>query len=135
MAIGAGWAGARAMTATSGPGISLMNEFIGLAYYGEVPVVIGDVARTGPSTGMPTRTMQSDIISLYFASHGDTKHVVLIPHSVRECFEMYTQAFDLAAELQTPIFVLSDLDLGMNNWPSEPFDLPTEPIKHGKVLD
>jgi 2-oxoglutarate ferredoxin oxidoreductase subunit alpha len=135
MAIGAGWAGARSMTATSGPGISLMNEFIGLAYYAEIPVVIGDVCRVGPSTGLPTRTMQSDTLLLYHASHGDTRHVVLIPGNVSECFDMYAEAFDLAADFQTPIFVYTDLDLGMNNWPSKPFKTPTAPLHHGKVLD
>jgi len=135
IAIGAAWAGARAMTATSGPGISLMAEFIGLAYFAEIPVVIGDVARGAPSTGMPTRTMQSDLISCYFNSHGDTKHPVIIPGSVKECFELYCESFNIAEQLQCPVFVLTDLDLGMNNWPSDPFDMPTAPINRGKVLD
>jgi 2-oxoglutarate ferredoxin oxidoreductase subunit alpha len=134
MVLGAGWAGARSMTATSGPGISLMAEFSGLGYYAEIPGVIFDVQRTGPSTGMPTRTSQADLLSVAFLSHGDTKHVVLLPGSVRECFEFGYAAFDLAERLQTPVFVLSDLDLGMNNWMSEPFDYPTTPQDRGKVL-
>ncbi len=134
MVIGAGWAGARAMTATSGPGISLMAEFAGLGYFAEVPAVIWDVQRVGPSTGMPTRTGQGDLISTYYLGHGDTKNVILLPASVGECFEFGYRAFDLADELQTPIFVLSDLDLGMNNWMSEPFAYPAQPIKRGKVL-
>jgi 2-oxoglutarate ferredoxin oxidoreductase subunit alpha len=134
MAIGAGWAGARAMTSTAGPGISLMQEFIGLAYYAEIPVVIFDITRVGPSTGLPTRTQQSDILSLVFCSHGDTKHVVLLPASVEECFTMGYEAFDLAERFQTPIFVMSDLDLGMNNWMSDPFEYPTEKFDRGKVL-
>jgi 2-oxoglutarate ferredoxin oxidoreductase subunit alpha len=131
---GAGWAGARAMTATSGPGISLMAEFAGLGYYAELPGVIFDVQRTGPSTGMPTRNQQGDLLSVAFLSHGDTKHVMLIPGSVRECFEMAQAAFDLAEQLQTPVFVMSDLDLGMNNWMSEPFAYPDKPLNRGKVL-
>jgi 2-oxoglutarate ferredoxin oxidoreductase subunit alpha len=134
MAIGAGWAGARSMTSTAGPGISLMQEFIGLAYYGEIPVVIFDVTRVGPSTGLPTRTQQSDILSIFFCSHGDTKHVMLIPSSMSECFDMAIEAFDLAERLQTPIFVMTDLDLGMNNWMSDPFKFPTKRIDRGKVL-
>ncbi|MGA2633572.1 MAG: 2-oxoacid:acceptor oxidoreductase subunit alpha [Terracidiphilus sp.] len=134
MVLGAGWAGARSMTSTSGPGISLMAEFAGLGYYSEIPGVIFDVQRTGPSTGMPTRTQQSDLLSVAFLSHGDTKHVVLLPGNVKECFELAYAAFDLAERLQTPIFVLSDLDLGMNNWMSEPFDYPTTPQDRGKVL-
>jgi 2-oxoglutarate ferredoxin oxidoreductase subunit alpha len=134
MVLGAGWAGARSMTATSGPGISLMAEFSGLGYYAEIPGVIFDVQRTGPSTGMPTRTSQADLLSVAFLSHGDTKHIVLLPGSVKECFELGYQAFDLAERLQTPVFVLSDLDLGMNNWMSEPFDYPTTPLDRGKVL-
>jgi 2-oxoglutarate ferredoxin oxidoreductase subunit alpha len=132
--LGAGWAGARSMTATSGPGISLMAEFCGLGYYAEIPGVIVDVQRTGPSTGMPTRTQQSDLLSVAFLSHGDTKHIVLLPGSVKECYELTMQAFDLAERLQTPVFVLSDLDLGMNNWMSEPFDYPSKPLDRGKVL-
>ena len=134
MVLGAGWAGARSMTATSGPGISLMAEFSGLGYYAEIPGVIFDVQRTGPSTGMPTRTSQADLLSVAFLSHGDTKHVVLLPGSVKECFEMGYAAFDLAERLQTPVFVLSDLDLGMNNWMSEQFDYPDKPLDRGKVL-
>lgn len=133
--VGAGWAGARAMTATSGPGISLMAEFVGLAYFAEVPIVIWDVTRMGPSTGLPTRTSQGDLIFAYFLSHGDTRHVVLLPGSVEECFEFGWRAFDLAEQLQTPVFVLSDLDLGMNNWMADPFTYPNEPMKRGKVLD
>jgi 2-oxoglutarate ferredoxin oxidoreductase subunit alpha len=134
MVLGAGWAGARSMTATSGPGISLMAEFTGLGYYAEIPGVIFDVQRTGPSTGMPTRTQQSDLLSVAFLSHGDTKHVILLPGSVKECFELGYAAFDLAERLQTPVFVLTDLDLGMNNWMSEPFDYPEKPLDRGKVL-
>ncbi len=135
MVLGAGWAGARAMTATSGPGISLMAEFAGLGYYAEIPGVIFDVQRTGPSTGMPTRTAQADVAFIAGLSHGDTKHVLLLPGSVKECYEMGIAAFDLAERLQTPVFVLSDLDLGMNNWMSEPFQYPEKPIDRGKVLD
>ncbi|HWE85416.1 MAG TPA: 2-oxoacid:acceptor oxidoreductase subunit alpha [Terracidiphilus sp.] len=134
MVLGAGWAGARSMTSTSGPGISLMSEFAGLGYYAEIPGVIFDVQRTGPSTGMPTRTQQGDILSTAFLSHGDTKHVLLIPGSVKECFDFGGGAFDLAERLQTPVFVLSDLDLGMNNWMSEPFSYPEKPLDRGKVL-
>src|SRR5580692_8625612 len=134
MVLGAGWAGARSMTSTSGPGISLMAEFAGLGYYAEIPGVIFDVQRTGPSTGMPTRTSQADLLSTAFLSHGDTKHVVLLPGSVKECFEFAYAAFDLTERLQTPVFVLTDLDLGMNNWMSEPFEYPTKPIDRGKVL-
>ena len=118
--IGAGWNGARAFTATSGPGISLMQEFLGLAYFAEIPAVIFDVQRGGPSTGMPTRTQQADIVSCAYASHGDTKHVLLFPEDPRELFEMAAQAFDLAERLQTPIFVLEDLDIGMNDWLCQP---------------
>ena len=134
MVLGAGWAGARSMTSTSGPGISLMAEFSGLGYYAEIPGVIFDVQRTGPSTGMPTRTQQADLLSVAFLSHGDTKHVVLLPGSVKECFELAMAAFDLAERLQTPVFVLTDLDLGMNNWMSEPFEYPDKPLDRGKVL-
>ena len=134
MVLGAGWAGARSMTSTSGPGISLMAEFAGLGYYTEIPGVIFDVQRTGPSTGMPTRTSQADLLSVAFLSHGDTKHVVLLPGNVKECFELGYAAFDLAERLQTPVFVLSDLDLGMNNWMSDPFDYPATPQDRGKVL-
>lgn len=134
IAVGAGWAGARSMTSTSGPGISLMAELTGYAYFTEIPVVIFDVQRVGPSTGMPTRTAQGDIISAHFLSHGDTRHILLIPGSVAECYEMAMQAFELAEQFQTPVFVMSDLDLGMNNWMSDPFDYPSSPIKRGKVL-
>jgi 2-oxoglutarate ferredoxin oxidoreductase subunit alpha len=135
MVLGAGWAGARSMTATSGPGISLMAEFAGLGYYAELPGVIFDVQRVGPSTGLPTRTAQGDVLSIAFLSHGDTKHVLLLPASVKECYEFAIQAFDLTERLQTPIFVLSDLDLGMNNWMSEPFAYPSAPMDRGKVLN
>ena len=134
MVIGAGWAGARAMTATAGPGISLMSEFAGLAYYAETPAVIFDVQRVGPSTGLPTRTAQGDLLSTAFLSHGDTKHILLIPSSVEECYEMAMQAFDLSEGFQTPIFVMMDLDLGMNNWMSNGFEYPTRPIDRGKLL-
>lgn len=134
MVLGAGWAGARSMTATSGPGISLMAEFSGLGYFAEIPGVIFNVQRTGPSTGMPTRTSQADLLSTAFLSHGDTKHVMLLPGSVKECFEFGYAAFDLAERLQTPVFVLSDLDLGMNNWVSDAFDYPEKPLDRGKVL-
>jgi 2-oxoglutarate ferredoxin oxidoreductase subunit alpha len=135
MVIGAGWAGARSMTATAGPGISLMSEFAGLAYYAEIPGVIWDIQRVGPSTGLPTRTSQGDILATAFLSHGDTKHIMLIPNSVAECFTMASDAFNLAEQFQTLVFVMSDLDLGMNNWMSDPFEYPTTPIKRGKVLD
>ena len=134
MVIGAAWAGARSMTATAGPGISLMAEFTGLAYYVEVPAVIWDIQRVGPSTGLPTRTSQGDILSTAFLSHGDTKHIMLFPNSMIECFTMAQDAFDLAEHFQTPVFVMSDLDLGMNNWMSDPFPYPEKPIKRGKVL-
>ena len=135
MAMGAGWAGARAMTATAGPGISLMAEFTGFGYYVEIPAVIFDIQRVGPSTGLPTRTAQGDILSTALLSHGDTEapHVDL-PCSVTECFTMAIDAFDLAEELQTPVFVMSDLDLGMNNWMSDPFPYPDKPMARGKVL-
>lgn len=134
MALGAGWAGARAMTATSGPGISLMSEFVGLGYYAEIPVVIWDIQRVGPSTGLPTRTAQGDLLSTYTLSHGDTQHVCLLPATVTECFDFGWRSFDLAERLQTPIFVLSDLDLGMNIWATDPFDYPAKPPDRGKVL-
>jgi 2-oxoglutarate ferredoxin oxidoreductase subunit alpha len=134
MVIGAGWAGARAMTSTSGPGISLMAEFVGLAYFAEIPAVIWDIQRMGPSTGLPTRTSQGDILSAYYLSHGDTRHIVLFPSTPAECFEFAGTAFDLAERMQTPVFVLSDLDLGMNNWISEPFQYPEKPFDRGKVL-
>jgi len=134
MAIGAGWAGARSMTSTSGPGISLMAEFAGLAYYAEVPVVIFDIQRIGPSTGLPTRTSQADIGFVYTLSHGDTKHMVLLPGSVQECYEMARDAFDYADRFQTPVFVLSDLDLGMNLWMTPEFKYPDKDFDRGKVL-
>ncbi|HEY4027912.1 MAG TPA: 2-oxoacid:acceptor oxidoreductase subunit alpha [Candidatus Dormibacteraeota bacterium] len=135
MAIGAGWTGARAMTSTSGPGISLMGEFTGLAYYAEVPVVIFDIQRIGPSTGLPTRTSQADLGFVYTLSHGDTKHLVLLPGTVEECYEFAQTAFDLADRFQAPVFVLSDLDLGMNLWMTPTFQYPERPFDRGKVLD
>jgi 2-oxoglutarate/2-oxoacid ferredoxin oxidoreductase subunit alpha len=134
MVLGAGWAGARAMTATAGPGISLMAEFAGLAYYAEVPGVVWDIQRVGPSTGLPTRTAQGDILSTACLSHGDTKHILLLPSSAEECFGMAQEAFELAEKFQTLVFVMSDLDLGMNNWMSDPFTYPEKPINRGKVL-
>jgi 2-oxoglutarate/2-oxoacid ferredoxin oxidoreductase subunit alpha len=134
MVLGAGWAGARSMTSTSGPGISLMAEFAGLGYFAEIPGVIFDVQRSGPSTGLPTRTSQGDLLSTAFLSHGDTKHIILLPGSVTECFEFGYTAFDLAERFQTPVFVLTDLDLGMNNWMSDPFQYPEKPLDRGKVL-
>jgi 2-oxoglutarate/2-oxoacid ferredoxin oxidoreductase subunit alpha len=134
MVLGAGWAGARSMTATAGPGISLMAEFAGLGYYVEIPGVIWDIQRVGPSTGLPTRTSQGDISFVARLSHGDTCHPMLIPCSVSECFTMANDAFDLTEQLQTPVFVMSDLDLGMNNWMSEPFEYPEKPQNRGKVL-
>jgi len=134
MAVGAGWAGARALTATAGPGISLMSEFVGLAYFAEIPVVIIDVQRMGPSTGLPTRTSQGDIIKLHLLGHGDSRHIVLIPGSVEECYELTIEALDLAQQFQTPVFVATDLDLGMNLWLSDPFPYPTKPIQRGKLL-
>jgi 2-oxoglutarate ferredoxin oxidoreductase subunit alpha len=134
MVLGAGWAGARSMTSTAGPGISLMAEFIGLGYFAELPGVIWDIQRVGPSTGLPTRTAQGDVNQVAFLSHGDTQHITLIPNSVGECYEFAAEALDLAEQFQTPIFVLSDLDLGMNNWMSDPFEYPTKPIQRGKVL-
>lgn len=136
MVIGAGWNGARSFTATSGPGLSLMNEFLGLAYFAEIPAVLIDVQRTGPSTGMPTRTQQSDIMEAAYASHGDTKHVLLFPSTPKECFDMTADAFDLAEELQTPIIMLTDLDLGMNDHVSEPLVWDdNRTYKRGKVLN
>src|SRR5260370_460651 len=134
MVLGAGWAGARSMTSTSGAGISLMGEFVGLGYYAEMPGVIFDIQRVGPSPGLPTRTMQGDILSTAFLSHGDTKHILLLPSSVEECFTMAMEAFELAEKFQTPVFVLSDLDLGMNNWMAHPFAYPETPLDRGKVL-
>ncbi len=135
MVIGAGWAGARSMTATSGPGISLMAEFTGLAYFAEVPCVIWDITRIGPSTGLPTRTGQGDLLFLYFLGHGDTRHIVLMPANAAEAFEFGWRAFDVAEQIQTPVFVMSDLDLGMNLWLSDPFQYPDKPINRGKRLD
>ena len=134
MVIGASWAGARAMTSTAGPGVSLMAEFTGLGYYAEVPAVIFDIQRVGPSTGLPTRTQQGDILSTAVLSQGDTKHPLLLPASVGECYEFAMTAFDLAEQLQTPVFVMSDLDLGMNTWMSDPFPYPDRPIVRGKLL-
>jgi 2-oxoglutarate ferredoxin oxidoreductase subunit alpha len=135
MVIGASWAGARSMTSTAGPGISLMAEFTGLAYYAELPAVIFDIQRVGPSTGLPTRTAQQDIAFAAGLSHGDCQHVLLLPSSVAECYTMAQDAFDLSERLQTPVFVMSDLDLGMNTWMSDPFDYPEKPLDRGKVLD
>jgi 2-oxoglutarate ferredoxin oxidoreductase subunit alpha len=134
MAIGAGWAGLRAMTSTSGPGLSLMTEFAGLAYFGEVPVVIWDVQRVGPSTGLPTRTSQGDLTFTHYMGHGDTEQIILLPGTVNECFEFGWRAFDIAEHMQTPVFVLSDLELGMNQWMAEPFRYPDTPMDRGKVL-
>ncbi|MDK1029674.1 MAG: 2-oxoacid:acceptor oxidoreductase subunit alpha [Anaerolineae bacterium] len=134
MAIGAGFSGLRAMTATSGPGLSLMTEFAGLAYYAEVPVVIWDVQRVGPSTGLPTRTSQGDLTFTHYIGHGDTEQIILLPGNANECFEFGWRAFDIAENLQSPVFVLSDLDLGMNQWMAKPFEYPNEPMDRGKVL-
>ena len=134
MVLGASWAGARAMTTTSGPGLSLMTEFTGYAYYAEIPAVIWDIQRIGPSTGLPTRTSQADLLSVAFLSHGDTKHVMLFPSSVEECYDYGMRAFDLAERLQTPVFVLSDLDIAMNVWMADPFPYPAKPWDRGKVL-
>ena len=135
MVIGAGWAGARAMSSTAGPGISLMSEFAGLAYYAEVPGVIFDIQRVGPSTGLPTRTAQGDVLKTALLSHGDTKQILLIPASVEECYTMAIDAFDLAERFQCIVFILSDLDLGMNTWMSDPFKYPDKPLDRGKLLD
>ncbi len=134
MVLGAGWAGGRGITATSGPGISLMQEFIGLGYFAEIPSVFWDVCRVGPSTGLPTRTQQSDITLLYEGSHGDTQHIVLFPGTVEECFEFGWRAFDIAERFQTPVFPMSDLDLGMNRWACSGFDYPDKPMDRGKVV-
>jgi 2-oxoglutarate ferredoxin oxidoreductase subunit alpha len=134
MSIGAGWAGLRAMTSTSGPGLSLMTEFAGLAYYAETPVVIWDVQRIGPSTGLPTRTSQGDLTFTYFIGHGDSHSVILLPGDVYECFEFGWKSFDVAERIQTPVFVLSDLDIGMNQWISKPFEYPNAPMDRGKVF-
>lgn len=136
MVIGANWNGSRAFTATSGPGLSLMNEFLGLAYFAEIPLVLIDVQRTGPSTGMPTRTQQSDILEAAYASHGDTKHILLFPSTPKECFDLTASAFDLSEQLQTPVIIMTDLDLGMNDHISEPFSWDdNKEYQRGKVLD
>jgi len=134
MAVGAGWSGLRALTSTSGPGISLMAEYAGLAYFAEVPLVLWDVQRAGPSTGLPTRTAQGDLTFTYNLGHGDTQQIIMLPGTVNECFEFGWRAFDIAERLQTPVFVLSDLDLGMNQWMTPPFEYPEEPLDRGKVL-
>ena len=134
MVLGAGWAGARSMTSTAGPGVSLMSEFAGLGYFAEIPGVVWDIQRVGPSTGLPTRTSQGDVTQVWYLSHGDTQHLVLFPSSVRECYDFGSEALDLSEMFQTPVFVLSDLDLGMNNWMSDPFPYPEKPIRRGKVL-
>jgi 2-oxoglutarate ferredoxin oxidoreductase subunit alpha len=134
MVIGAGWAGARSMTSTSGPGISLMAEFTGYAFFAEIPAVIWDVQRMGPSTGLPTRVSQGDVLKAYFLGHGDCRHIVLLPATMQECFQFGSTSFDLAERLQTPVFVLTDLDMGMNLWPTEPFEYPEKPLDRGKVL-
>ncbi|HQF45968.1 MAG TPA: 2-oxoacid:acceptor oxidoreductase subunit alpha [Anaerolineaceae bacterium] len=134
MVVGAGWAGLRAMTSTSGPGLSLMAEYLGLAYYAEVPVVVWDVQRVGPSTGLPTRTAQCDYTFAYFISHGDTQYIILIPGSVNECFEFGWRALDIAEHFQTPVLVMSDLDLGMNQWMTPAFQYPDQPMDRGKIL-
>jgi 2-oxoglutarate ferredoxin oxidoreductase subunit alpha len=135
MVVGAAWAGARAMTSTSGPGISLMSEFAGLAYYAEIPAVVFDIQRIGPSTGLPTRTSQGDLMFVATNSHGDTRHVMLLPATVEECYQMAMEAFDLAERLQTIVYVMSDLDLGMNTWMAQPFPYPDKPLDRGKVMD
>ena len=132
--IGGAWTGARAMTSTSGAGISLMGEYVGLAYFAEVPLVIWNVQRMGPSTGLPTRTSQGDLNQAYYLSQGDTKHIVLLPGSARECFEFGWKSLDIAERMQTPVFVLSDLDLGQNQWASEPFEYPDVEMDRGKIL-
>lgn len=134
MAVGAGFAGLRAMTSTSGPGLSLMSEYLGMAYYTECPVVVWDVQRVGPSTGLPTRTAQGDLTQTYFISHGDTHFIILLPGTVAECFEFGWKAFDIADRMQTPVIVLSDLDLGMNEWVTTRFEYPDSPMDKGKIL-
>lgn len=134
MAVGAGWAGLRAATSTSGPGLSLMTEYMGLAYFAEVPLVLWDVQRVGPSTGLPTRTSQGDLTFVYFMGHGDTNQIILLPGSVKECFEFGWQAFDIAEHFQMPVFLLSDLDFGMNQWMSDAFEYPDMPMDRGKVF-
>lgn len=135
MIIGAGWAGARSLTATSGPGISLMAEFSGLAYFAEIPAVFWDITRMGPSTGLPTRTSQGDILFTHFLGHGDSRQICMLPGNPAEAFEFGWKSFDISEQLQTPVFVISDLDLGMNNWMSDPFEYPDQPINRGKVLN
>ncbi len=134
MAVGGGWSGLRSMTSTSGPGLSLMTEYAGLAYFAEIPLVVWDVQRVGPSTGLPTRTAQCDLTFTYFLGHGDTQQIILLPGSVTECFEFGWKAFDIAERVQSPVFVLSDLDFGMNQWMTRPFEYPDAPIDRGKVL-
>jgi 2-oxoglutarate ferredoxin oxidoreductase subunit alpha len=134
MIIGAGWSGLRAMTSTSGPGLSLMVEYIGLSYFAEVPIVVWDVQRVGPSTGLPTRTAQGDLKLAYFMGHGDTDMILLLPGSVTECFDFGWKAFDLAERYQGPVMVMSDLDFGMNQWMAQPFNYPDQPMDRGKVL-
>ena len=134
MAVGAGWSGLRAMTSTSGPGLSLMTEFAGLAYYAEVPIVVWDIQRIGPSTGLPTRTSQADLSFAVNMGHGDSESIALLPGNINECFDFGWQSFDIAERLQTPVFVLSDLDMGMNQWMSKPFEYPQTPMDRGKVL-
>lgn len=134
MIVGAGWAGTRSMTSTSGPGLSLMNESIGLAYFTEIPCVFFIIQRGGPSTGLPTRTQQADIQLMYYASHGDTRHIILIPHDMRSCFDLARRSFDFAERFQTPVFVMTDLDIGMNLWSSDPLKLEQEPFDRGKLV-
>ena len=134
MAIGAGWSGLRSMTSTSGPGLSLMTEFVGLAYYAEVPVVIWDIQRIGPSTGLPTRTSQADLKFSTSMGHGDNDSIVLLPGNMNECFDFGWQSFDISERLQTPVIILSDLDMGMNQWMSKPFEYPKSPMDRGKIL-
>ena len=133
--VGAGWAGSRALTSTSGPGISLMSEFAGLAYFAEIPAVIWNITRMGPSTGLPTRTSQGDLLFTHFLGHGDSRQICLLPGNLQEAFEFGWKSFDISEGLQAPVFVISDLDLGMNNWLSDPFEYPDQPINRGKVLD
>ncbi|MCY4062893.1 MAG: 2-oxoacid:acceptor oxidoreductase subunit alpha [Chloroflexi bacterium] len=133
--VGAGWAGGRSLTSTSGPGISLMAEFAGLAYFAEIPAVFWNITRMGPSTGLPTRTSQGDLMFTHFLGHGDSRQICLMPGNLKEAFEFGWKSFDISESLQSPVFVISDLDLGMNNWLSEPFDYPDQPITRGKVLD
>lgn len=135
MVVGAGWAGGRSLTATSGPGISLMAEFSGLAYFAEIPSVFWNITRMGPSTGLPTRTSQGDLLFTHFLGHGDSRQICLLPGNLAEAFEFGWKSFDIAEALQAPIFVISDLDLGMNNWLSDPFEYPNQPINRGKVLN